>query len=115
MDEPIISVETFAAGLSAKYLHCRELGHVWDPLTVSWDSGARAYDRSLRCRMCRSIRKQLLDGSGHVLRNGYDYASGYLAEHVEKGSTSRDVFRLEALTRFLDTSERTQPARKRAN
>jgi hypothetical protein len=101
--EPIVSVETFAAGLNAKQLACRELGHRWAPLTVSWDAGARAYDRQLRCSNCRTIRKQVLDSSGHVLRNGYDYAAGYLASNVEKGQLSRDVFRLEALTRFLST------------
>lgn len=101
--EAIVSVETFAAGLNGKQLHCRELGHVWAPLTVAWDAVARAYDRRLRCRNCRTIRKQVLDSSGHVLRNGYDYTDGYLASNVEKGQLSRDVFRLEALTRFLQS------------
>lgn len=102
--EIVVSVETFAAGLSARMLHCRELGHNWAPLTATWDPSARAYDRRLRCKMCRSIRKQVLDSSGHPLRNGYEYADGYLASNVEKGTLSRDVFRLEAVTRFLSAS-----------
>lgn len=110
--EGVVNVETFAAGLSDKYLHCRELGHTWTPLTASWDRSARAYDRQLRCKMCRSIRKQLLDSSGHVIRNGYDYSDGYLAKHVAKGSYTRDVFRLESLTRFLTTDNNPTPRKK---
>jgi hypothetical protein len=108
-DAAVMSPETFAATLSQRQLHCRELGHNWKPLTVSWDRKARAYDRQLRCSMCRTIRRQVLDSSGHVLRNGYAYPDGYLATGVQKGIT-RDVFRLEAITRFLEPHEQTKEA-----
>jgi hypothetical protein len=111
----VISPETFAAGLSEKYLHCRELGHVWAPLTVSWDKAARAYDRRLRCKQCRTVRKQVLDSSGHAIGNSYDYPDGYLAAHVEKGSTSRDIFRLEAVNRWLSRNDDTPNPRKKAS
>lgn len=94
------AVETFAAELSAKQLHCRELGHTWRSWTVTWDASARCYDRRLRCSSCRTIRKQLLNDRGHVLQNSYDYADGYLASNVTAGFT-RDVFRLEAIMRAL--------------
>lgn len=96
-----VHVETFAASLSAKQLHCRELGHTWRSWTVSFDQASKSYDRRLRCSSCRTIRHQLLDSRGHVLTNSYTYADGYLAANVERGTLSRDVFRLEAVTRVL--------------
>lgn len=95
------TVEGFAATLPDKVLHCRELGHVWRPSTVSFDATARAYDRRLRCTSCRTERIQLLDSRGHVLRNSYKYPDGYLAKDVERVGQSRDVYRVEAVQRFL--------------
>jgi hypothetical protein len=100
--EAPMSADDFAAGLSNKLLHCRELGHNWRPFTVTWDKHAKCYDRRLKCPTCGTTRKQLLDQRGHVIRNGYDYADGYLAKNVERHSVSRDVFRVEAIVRFLD-------------
>ena len=97
------SAQDFAGDLSDKQLHCRELGHTWKPLTVFWDVDARAYDRRLRCSMCRTIRVQLLTETGHVHSNRYIYPDGYLATNVEAASMRRDVFRLEAVTRFLSS------------
>ena len=97
-----VSVETFAANLGDRVLHCRELGHVWRPLTVRWDAKARAYDRRLRCSSCRTVRVQVITGKGHVLSNRYEYATGYLAVGVEVGRGNRDTFRAEALNRALN-------------
>jgi len=45
----------------------------------------------------------VLDRRGHVIRNGYTYADGYLATKVlNREGLSRDTFRLEALTRWLE-------------
>lgn len=99
--EPV-SVETFAASLPARFLECRELGHHWRAWQAQWDREARAYDRELRCSRCKTIRSQLLNESGHVLANRYRYADGYQAKNVESAvRISRDVFRLESLTRYL--------------
>lgn len=94
--------EDFAHGLSARALHCRELGHTWRAWTVTYDRKARCYDRALRCSSCQSVRHELLDGSGAVLRSGYTYAKGYLATNVQAGTLSRSVFRMESITRFLE-------------
>jgi hypothetical protein len=97
-------LDAFVADLSDRVLHCRELGHVWKPMTARWDREASCYDRRLRCTSCRTVRVQLLTGSGHAVSNRYIYPDGYLA----KGSAhnlNRDAFRLEALTRFLQTTE----------
>lgn len=96
-----ISVDTFAAGLGERVLHCRELGHVWRPLSVGWDQSAKAYDRRLRCSSCRTVRVQVITGTGGIVSNRYEYADGYLAKGVEVGRGNRDVFRAEALSRFL--------------
>lgn len=94
--------EDFAHSLSMRALHCRELGHTWRAWTVDYDKKARCYDRSLRCSSCQSVRHELLDTQGTVLRSSYTYAKGYLATNVEAGTLSRSVFRMESITRFLD-------------
>lgn len=102
--EHTVPVETFASKLTAKQLACRELGHRWAPSTVTvLASRGRVggYERVMRCPSCGSRRKQLLDSRGLVLRNGYDYAEGYLADHVQRGF-GREAFRLEALSRWVD-------------
>jgi hypothetical protein len=105
--EPIISIESFAHSLSAGYLACRELGHVWKPFTATYDGEARVIDRRLRCNRCKTQRVQLITMAGHVISNHYKYADGYQAKNVEKGVRySRDQFRIEAVTRFL---EKTKP------
>jgi hypothetical protein len=103
-DDPSIrDAHSFAQSLSDKALHCRELGHVWRDHTVTWDTKARVFDRALRCQSCGSIRRQVLDRRGHVIRNGYTYAEGYLATKVmNREGLGRDTFRLEALTRWLE-------------
>ena len=76
---------------------------------MSWDAKARVFDRSLVCQSCRSVRRQVLDRRGHVIRNGYKYADGYLATKVlNREGLSRDVFRLEALTRWLERTNETK-------
>lgn len=103
--EPV-SVETFAAALSNSYLACRELGHTWRPWRAEWSGELRAYERELRCSRCKTTRRQVVNDQGHVLSNGYRYADGYQAKDVEKGvRVSRDVFRLEALTRYLSPTK----------
>jgi len=102
-DEPTVSIETFAHGLTEGFLACRELGHVWQPFTATYDDNAKVIDRQLRCKRCKTTRVQLITMSGHVLSNHYRYANGYQATNVETGVRySRDVFRLEAVTRFLE-------------
>lgn len=104
MIEEYVSHETFAGGMSAKQLHCRELGHVWRPNTVETVPGG-GYVRSLRCTSCRTVREQVLDASATPLSNRYRYPDGYLAGNVEPGLT-RSVFRLEAIMRELGETER---------
>lgn len=103
-ENPPPTVEQFAHTLSARVLHCRELGHTWRPNTVTWDGDARAFDRRLRCSSCRTVRVQIVGERGGVISNRYIYPEGYLAKGINNVSANRDLFRLEALTRFLEGS-----------
>ena len=109
-DQPVLSAADFAAGLSNRLLHCRELGHTWRPFTVSYDKQARAYDRQLRCSSCHTLRVQVLTEHGHVIRNGYKYVPGYLAENVERNGALRDAYRVEAVQRFLVSHDQNSEA-----
>jgi len=110
-DPTIRDAASFAQSLSTKQLHCRELGHEWRDHTVSWDQKARVFDRALRCRNCGTVRRQVLDRRGHVVTNSYKYTDGYLATKVQDTEgLSRDTFRLEALTRWLEANHSTPKA-----
>jgi hypothetical protein len=106
------TAEQFAATLPDKVLHCRELGHVWRPSTVTFDELARAYDRRLRCTSCRTERIQVLDSRGHVIQNSYKYPDGYLAKDVDRVGQSRDVYRVEAVVRFLHATTGPKAVRR---
>jgi hypothetical protein len=97
-----IPVDTFAARLSDRLLHCRELGHQWRPLVATWEPESRTFHRALRCPSCKTERRQVLNARGGVVSNGYVYPKGYLATHVEGMQGGRDVFRLEAVIRTMD-------------
>jgi hypothetical protein len=106
------SLEAFVDGLSDRVLTCRELGHHWRPLTVTWEREARAYHRQMRCPSCRTVRTQILTEHGHVISNGYRYPDGYLAGNLTE-RVSRDAFRMAAVQRFLaaaDSSKRVTAA-----
>lgn len=106
-DAPGVSVESFAHGLADRHLACRDNGHVW----VQWhievihaDGGRRrigGFVRTFKCRQCRSERRQVLDGRGAAVSNGYRYADGYLAQNVQRGF-GREQFRLESIARWLE-------------
>lgn len=100
--EPLISLDSFAHDLSERFLQCRDLGHEWRPFAGAYDPDGRVFEREMRCRSCKTTRRQTITTAGHVLANRYTYADGYQAKNVDTGRNySRDVFRLESVTRFL--------------
>jgi hypothetical protein len=106
-----IDVETFVAGLPAKHLACRRLGHPWRSHTVHQDGSG--FTEVLRCPSCGTKRLDTLNRHGHVIGRRYDYADGYQATNVTGGvAGQRDLFRLEALTRLVASTE--EQAAKRA-
>jgi hypothetical protein len=109
MDQPspegaaVEEVRQFAAELSTAFLLCRELQHNWKPFTAFWDEEHHHYARSIRCVRCRTKKVQRLSSSGAVLSSHYEYADGYLAEHLGRiVGEARDSLRLESLMRSLD-------------
>lgn len=109
MTSDVLSVESFAASLNNRVLACRELHHLWVPWTVEVIHAGNAkslrvggYVRTMKCRQCKTLRRQILDSLGNIVSNSYRYADGYLASNVEHGTVSRNAFRLEALTRFIE-------------
>jgi len=102
-----VDVETFAARLTNRQLHCRELGHVWATFTATVDHDARVFVRTLRCKSCHTERRQLLTLHGGIVSNTYRYAAGYQAKNVDGQVAGRkDVFRLESVLRFMHERER---------
>lgn len=104
----------FAAGLPEEYLECRDYGHTWRARTARWDPETRAYERTLECARCTTIRSQWLSAYGHALKGSYSYPDGY--QHAGLGrldGSARDALRLESVTRILGVSPAT--ARRRAS
>lgn len=94
-------VKSFAASLPEKYLHCRELGHLWRPYRAGRhpDGG---FERTLRCSRCRTRRQQSLSSTGMVLTNQYIHPEGYLSEGIGRiVGEGRGILRLESIMRVL--------------
>lgn len=104
-DADVSEVEQFAHGLSMNYLQCRELGHNWRPHTARWVQDQGCYERVLRCVRCQTLRIQLLDQYGAIISSSYKHAEGYLHKGMGRiVGESRDIVRLESLTRFLSSA-----------
>lgn len=69
-------VDEAIQSLSAAHLRCRDYGHAWTPYDAYRIPGG--FNRRMRCRDCGTLREQLLDRSGDVLKGHYSYAEGYL-------------------------------------
>lgn len=98
-------VKEFAKSLPEKYLHCRELGHLWRPFRAGRhpDGG---FERVLRCSRCRTRREQSLSSTGMVLTNNYKHPEGYLTEGIGRiVGEGRGLLRLESIMRVLPDDE----------
>jgi hypothetical protein len=96
-------VKAFAQELSTAFLLCRELQHNWKPFSAWWDDEHHNYARSIRCMRCKTKKVQRLSSAGAVLSSHYEYADGYLAQHLGRiVGEARDTLRLESLIRSLD-------------
>ena len=91
----------FAASLPETFLHCRELGHNWQPYTVASHSGG-GYDRTLICHRCTTLRVMELDWRGLVVRSHYKHPDGYLSKGLgHLAGEDRGALRLESIRRRL--------------
>ena len=104
-------VTTWAQALPSRFLECRDLGHVWRPLSaylaevaLSETERVPVFEQTMRCSRCRTERHRRLGaGTGAILGNAYTYQDGYLTPPNSGRLTTgdRDGLRLEALTRTL--------------
>lgn len=107
-------VADFAAGLESEWLFCRTYQHNWKPWSAHWSDHEGCYDVKIRCNRCTTKRVQKMSDKGTVLSSHYEYPEGYL--HAGMGriaGESRDVLRLESVTRVLTKQEERASKRKK--
>lgn len=63
---------------------CRDYGHAWQPYSVDrvTKDRRRFFLRTLRCRVCQTLRSHVVDTQGYVISgsNHYSYPQGYLVK-----------------------------------
>lgn len=76
---------------------CRDTMHAWQYHTAR--KMGRSYERSLLCLNCGTIKTQLLDSKGHILKTNYRYPAGYVRAKGSGRFTAEDraQFRLSHL------------------
>lgn len=85
------------------FLQCRDLAHSFRPYDATIDRRAREIRRELRCPECGTVKIQLLDLEGYVLRSWYTYPSGYLILGLGRMSVAD-----RAAIRFASTMSMTR-------
>ena len=72
------------------YLQCRDYHHSWRPYASRWSQQDGAYESTLRCDRCTTLRTRLVDSNGYVVRSSYDYADDYLMPPGNGGMSKED-------------------------
>lgn len=57
-------------------LLCRDLQHTWEPATARREK--KCYVRTLRCGRCGTVKEQVLDQDGYILKSMMTYPDGYI-------------------------------------
>lgn len=86
--------------LSDTSIRCRDVGHHFGPLDVVINKRAKEITRTMRCGACRTVKVQVLDLSGFVLRARYEYP-----EQLDPDTT--EPYCLKGYGR-LDSADRAQ-------
>lgn len=97
--------------LSPGAIHCRGLGHSWEPLTAPYvqESTFKGYNVTLGCKSCGTLKHFMLSVRGEYFPATYTYSDGYLLKKGNPWITREDKgeFKLEALG--LPTVSQSQP------
>jgi hypothetical protein len=103
----VSAVSRWSQTLPDEYLLCRDIGHLWRPLTARFNPEENTYLRTMRCGRCRTERHQTLSLAGMVLAGHYDYADDYLAPQGQGRLTgqARGSLRLESVIRTISHDE----------
>lgn len=84
-------IEQAVVGMSANFVHCRDWNHNWGPHRVDRIRGG--WERTLRCKECGSLRRQLLDSDfNYITRPRTYYAEGYLLKGLGRLSAADKAF-----------------------
>lgn len=93
------------ARMPDNFVACRSYGHVWEPTTVYRVINSRnvvvEYHASLECPRCETVRTQVYDFEGSVVRTGYTYPKWYRKHPDEDPITIRSA-RIEFMGRSKD-------------
>jgi len=81
-----------------RHLVCRDVGHAWRQTSLVPTSGG-LYLRELRCRSCRTVRKDRITSKGTIYGRSYDYVAGYQLVGYGAEVRDRSTFRRAVLRR----------------
>lgn len=82
--------------LNLNHVMCRDNAHAWSYHTAR--KVGRQYERSLLCTRCSTIKTQLLDSRGVILKTGYSYPENYVRPKGSGRLTRDDRAQLRILT-----------------
>lgn len=93
----------WAQDLNDAFLECRDERHDWRRVSAKWLPEASVYERTRKCRRCKTVKTQTLSEFGTVVSNSYDYPDGYQTTGLGRlAGDSLAAMRLVSLTRELD-------------
>lgn len=96
------TVRVFAEEMPAKFLECRELGHLWRPWAAMSNPDG-GFDRTLRCTRCSTKREQVITRQGVVAQNKYIHPEGYLHKGLGRiVGEGRGILRLASIQRTVE-------------
>lgn len=107
------AVQAYSDDMPARWVTCRELGHVWNAHTASVNRDG-GFDRALKCSNCDSLKNQVLDSRGCLISTSYTYTEGY---QLPKGtgritSDGKGIFRLAALHKQIGQQAAREKAKR---
>jgi hypothetical protein len=104
-DIHVRDVEKAIRGMDLEYIQCRDFGHSWRPSSARWVNAENAYETTLRCARCGTVRTRWLSRTGQQLQSNYEYASGYTVKGLGRLSGSdRDIVRLASVLALVDNA-----------
>lgn len=102
-----IDATRVAEAVSDVSIVCRDLSHAWTPHGASVIDGG--FLRTLRCRVCRTLRDEVLTSTGTVVARAYRYPQGYVIKGMGRITGEvKDALRLQAVLGSLELREDSQ-------
>ena len=88
-------------------LHCRDLGHNWQPLKAGEDVRKHTLAQSLRCPRCGTVRNRVVSAyTGEVLATNYVYQQAYIAPTgIKWNAEVRGTMRVTSIRRVIEAAQ----------